>query len=262
VARACDVSIGAVRKWRYGTRRRPENPDRRIKRDCPCCFDRDLPRHAYAYILGVYLGDGHIVSTSKGCFRLSLSCANEWPGLIDASVTAMATVLPLSKVARRNRGGCTDVHSQSKHWPCLFPQHGPGMKHTRKIALEDWQEEIVATHTEEFVRELIHSDGCRALNRVRRPLQDGDRWYEYPRYFFSNASDDIRRLFTDALDQLGVDWKQSNKRIISVARARRWRGWMSSWGRSTDRSGGGVVCDGVADAVDAQRVGRAGSARG
>ena len=26
-----------------------------------------------------------------------------------------------------------------KHWPCLFPQHGPGRKHERKIRLEAWQ---------------------------------------------------------------------------------------------------------------------------
>ena len=26
-----------------------------------------------------------------------------------------------------------------KHWPCLFPQHGPGRKHERPIVLEDWQ---------------------------------------------------------------------------------------------------------------------------
>ena len=102
--------------------------------------------------------------------------------------------------------------------PCLFPQHGPGRKHTRKIALEAWQQEIVDEFTEEFVRGLIHSDGCRATNRVRRGLPSGDRWYEYPRYFFTNASDDIRKLFTDALNRLGIDWRQSNTRVISVAK--------------------------------------------
>jgi hypothetical protein len=49
-------------------------------------------------------------------------------------------------------------------------------------------------------------------------LPRGERWYEYPRYFFTNASDDIRRLFTDALDRLGIASKQSNTRVISVAR--------------------------------------------
>lgn len=192
IAHTCDVSVGAVRKWRYGTRRQPRdhtNPDRRIKQDCPRCFERDLPREEYAYLLGLYLGDGHVARTTKGCFRLCISCCDPWPGLIDAAATAMATVLPLSKVARRSRTGCTEVNSQSQHWPCLFPQHGPGRKHTREIALASWQQEIVEEYAEDFVRGLIHSDGCRAINRVRRPLNDGERWYEYPRYFFTNASE-------------------------------------------------------------------------
>ncbi|MER5474750.1 hypothetical protein [Streptomyces sp. NPDC002685] len=42
--------------------------------------------------------------------------------------------------------------------------------------------------------------------------------YEYPRYFFTNKSSDIMRLFTDTLDAVGVDWKQPNSRNISIAR--------------------------------------------
>ncbi|MCW2947603.1 MAG: hypothetical protein JWR24_4320, partial [Actinoallomurus sp.] len=109
-------------------------------------------------------------------------------------------------------------NSYSKHWACLFPQHGPGMKHTRKITPEPWQEEIIAEFVEDFIRGLIHSDGCRSMNRVKRSFRSGDRWYEYPRYFFTNESTDIRRLFTDALDRLGIAWKQSNQKTISVAR--------------------------------------------
>ncbi|MEU6034937.1 hypothetical protein ABZ801_05985 [Actinomadura sp. NPDC047616] len=92
------------------------------------------------------------------------------------------------------------------------------MKHTRKIELADWQQEIVDEHTEEFIRGLIHSDGCRSMNRVRRPLKDGDRWYEYPRYTFSNESKDIQRIFTNALDRLDIAWRQMNRKNISVAR--------------------------------------------
>lgn len=44
------------------------------------------------------------------------------------------------------------------------------------------------------------------------------RRYEYPRYFFTNVSDDIRRLCTDTLDALGVAWRQANACNISVAR--------------------------------------------
>jgi hypothetical protein len=67
-------------------------------------------------------------------------------------------------------------------------------------------------------RGLFHSDGYRGINRVRRPLIGGDRWYEYPRYLFVNASADIHRLCGQALDRLGVAWRFSKPTTISVAR--------------------------------------------
>jgi hypothetical protein len=216
VARICGVSVGAVRHWRYGNRRTDEKDEHR--RQCPRCGDRPLDRRSYSYLLGLYLGDGHIAHHRRDVLRLTIACCDDWPGLMDAAAEAIAAVMPGSSVGRLRKIGCTSVNSYSKHWACLFPQHGPGMKHTRKIVLEPWQEEITGEFTQEFVRGLIHSDGCRATNRVRRPCEDGDHWYEYPRYFFTNASDDIRLLFTDALDRLGIAWKRSNPRVISVAR--------------------------------------------
>ncbi len=35
---------------------------------------------------------------------------------------------------------CYSVSAYSRSWPCLFPQHGPGMKHTRPIYLAPWQQ--------------------------------------------------------------------------------------------------------------------------
>jgi hypothetical protein len=112
----------------------------------------------------------------------------------------------------------TEVKSYSKHWHCLFPQHGPGRKHTRKIELAEWQQVIVNRYPGDFVRGLIHSDGCRGINRVRRVLADGDHWYEYPRYQFSNKSKDILGLCGATLDQLGVAWRYARWDVISVAK--------------------------------------------
>jgi hypothetical protein len=219
VARMCDVPVGTLRHWKYGNRRAPDEEERRVKGDCPRCTNRELDRAAYAYLLGLYLGDGHIATTWKGVHRIEIACCDGWPGLIDAAAEAMSAVMPILKIGKRKHPGCTLVGSYSKHWHCLFPQHGPGMKHTRKIELEPWQREIVDEFTEEFIRGLIHSDGCRTTNRVRKALKNGsDARYEYPRYFFSNASDDIRKLYTDALDHLGIAWKQNNARNISVAK--------------------------------------------
>jgi hypothetical protein len=143
---------------------------------------------------------------------------------MDATQQALSAAMPTSSVCRVRQRGCTMIKSCSKHWPCLFPQHGPGRKHLRKIELYEWQEVIVRKCSGEFAKGLFHSDGWRGNNRVRRTLADGDHWYEYPRYQFSNESGDILRLCGEALDRLGVVWRFSRPNVISVARRRRWRG--------------------------------------
>lgn len=130
---------------------------------------------------------------------------------------AMQAFLPRNRVAVKREVNGVEmaiVSAYSKAWPCLFPQHGPGMKHTRRIRLADWQRELCDRHVRVLLRGLIHSDGCRHSNRVRV----GGREYEYPRYTFSNASGDIRGIFCDACDMLGVEWRRMNARNISVAR--------------------------------------------
>lgn len=110
--------------------------------------------------------------------------------------------------------GRRDVLHPSLAWLCLFPQHGRGRKHERRIVLDPWQREIVRACAGSFARGLIHSDGWRGLNRVRVNGKD----YAYQRYQFSNRSDDIRKLFTDACDVLGVDWRPWGRFHISVAK--------------------------------------------
>ncbi len=49
----------------------------------------------------------------------------------------------------------------------------------------------------------------------RRPR---GKTYEYPRYFFSNESDDIQAIFTTALDRVGVPWRNNRGNSVSIAR--------------------------------------------
>jgi hypothetical protein len=216
-AQICAVSIRAIRHWRYGTRRNPAVPRKRQPR-CPRCDGSPLDQEAYAYLLGLYLGDGHITRGRRDVYALSLKCCDAWPGLIADARAAMSAVMPASSVCCVQRVGCTEVKSTSKHWPCLFPQHGPGRKHHRAIALQPWQQTIVTRFPGAFARGLFHSDGCRVTNRVRRKLPGGERWYAYPRYFFYNESRDILGLCGDTLDLLGVGWRFSRRNTISVAR--------------------------------------------
>ncbi|WP_321170730.1 hypothetical protein [Embleya scabrispora] len=110
------------------------------------------------------------------------------------------------------------MKSYSRHWPCLFPQHGPGRKHERPIILESWQRDIVRAEPWALVRGLIHSDGCRNVNRTTRMVAGERKRYEYPRYLFANESTDVMRILTTTLDELGVEWKFARRNLLSVAR--------------------------------------------
>ncbi len=191
---------------------------------CPRCANPPQlpePGDAYAYLLGLYLGDGCISRNgkpAKGIWVLRIACADAWPGLLAECKRAVKFVRPDNRVCVVPSEGCSYVQAYSRHWPCLFPQHGLGRKHERQIELASWQRTITGQYPGSFARGLFHSDGCRFANRVRRPLADGDRWYEYPRYMFTNQSQDILRICGEALDQLGVSWRFSRCNTISVAR--------------------------------------------
>jgi hypothetical protein len=148
----CGVSVRAIRHWRYGSRR-SERTERGPR--CPRCDGRALDTPAYAYLLGLYLGDGHITLGRRGVYALSIICCDAWPGLSIAAEEVMVSVMPTSSVFRVAKIGCHAVKSTSKHWPCLFPQHGPGRKHKRKIELESWQQAIVTEHPGDLARGLF-----------------------------------------------------------------------------------------------------------
>jgi hypothetical protein len=102
----------------------------------------------------------------------------------------------------------------SKHWLCLFPQHGAGRKHQRTIALAAWQLRIVEEAPEPFLRGLIHSDGCRIVAGERQAT----RVREAPRYVFSNKSEDIKAPFCESCDALGVRWTRPSDREVAIYR--------------------------------------------
>jgi hypothetical protein len=182
-----------------------------------------IPRpRSYAYLLGMYLGDGWVGPTKCNAqlvIRLDLG----YPCIIDECVAAARSAIPDVRVAVHPVRGqrCVGVTSYDPRWLDVFPHWGAGMKHERPIVLADWQREIVDAHPEQFVRGLIHSDGCRCVNRFTTKLPSGRvAEYEYPRYFFSNLSADIRAIFCEHCDLLGIRWTQSNPRNISVSHRR------------------------------------------
>ncbi|MCX2969019.1 MULTISPECIES: helix-turn-helix domain-containing protein [Streptomyces] len=220
VAKRLSVPPGTVDWWLHRDRKARgiayEHPH-----DCPRCAGRDPDGPAYAYLLGLYLGDGHIISKPRH-HHLTISCTSAYPGLIDEAEAAARAVMAMPSTNRVRRQGCTEVKSYSSHWPCLLPQHGPGKKHERRITLEGWQRTITEAHPWKLIRGLVHSDGCRVTNWTTRTVAGRRKRYEYPRYLFTNKSDDIRRVFTDALTRVGVEWatlaRDGEPFNVSVAR--------------------------------------------
>jgi hypothetical protein len=166
---------------------------------------------AYAYLLGIYLGDGHITHYPR-TFRIEIYLNAKETRVIRQTVEAMRTVMPDRRVGFRYRPAVIVVNSYSQQWPRLFPQHGPGRKHCRPIVLEPWQRAILEREPEAFIRGCLDSDGCR-----HRRIVNGTN---YPAYSFTNRSEDILGLFTATCDVIGLRWTRANHETISIARRR------------------------------------------
>ncbi|MFE9361702.1 helix-turn-helix domain-containing protein [Streptomyces sp. NPDC006978] len=223
VSRQLNVPRGTVSYWLHmDGSKRGECPGAH-NAACHRCDGMDLDETAYAYLLGLYLGDGHVSQYSQHRVpNLMITLDDSWPGIQNEAEAAMRRVFPDNATCRVRKPGCHNIKVYSKHLLCLFPQHGPGKKHERAITLESWQQRIVDASPWEFVRGLIHSDGCRVTNWTTRLVGGERKRYEYPRYLFANKSDDIRKLFTDTLTAVGVEWttlaRGSDPFNISVAR--------------------------------------------
>jgi Homeodomain-like domain len=103
VGRMLGISRGTVRDWRHGKSAKHCIDPREL---CPRCGQpghdpADLAHASYAYLLGMYLGDGVISRLGR-----TRPDPNSW---------------------------CKVVVVYSNQLPCLFPQHGPGKKHLRPI---------------------------------------------------------------------------------------------------------------------------------
>jgi hypothetical protein len=205
VARRLLLPRTTVRDWRNPRNVRSPRPT------CPRCWrpsakpvvftDAD-----YAELLGLYLGDGHIVRTAR-TYRLRLFLDTKYGQVISDAEALLRRCFPYHGVGRFRTGkGTTTILSvYYSHIPCLFPQHGAGVKHDRRIELETWQEEIAAAQPWPLMRGLIRSDGCVFVNRTGP--------YEYVCYQFANLSWQIRNLFMDACDRVEVQYRAYSRDV-------------------------------------------------
>ena len=213
VGRMLGIPRSTVRNYRL----RDDPPIRRVEVKVSEPWRPEDPE-AYCYLLGLYLGDGCLIMPPRGSPRLTVTLDVNYPLIIDEAARAIARVAPTARILRSARIGRVALVAAAPIWLDAFPQHGPGRKHRRTIELLDWQTELTAAEPAALIRGLIHSDGSRCINRVKTRLPSGRcASYEYVRYFFTNYSADIRGIFCDHCDQVGIRWTQSSFKNISIA---------------------------------------------
>lgn len=173
---------------------------------------------AYAYILGMYLGDG-CISNHPRSQRIRITLDVKYPKIIERCIEKLSILVPDNAVSvvdcywetpeRGKYVSSQEVACYYKYWSQIFPQDGDGVKHERSIILKEWQEFIVDKYPLEFFTGLYHSDGSRSVNWVNGK--------NYPRYMFSNYSADILKLYTDTVEKLGLHWTTANARNIAIS---------------------------------------------
>lgn len=214
VAERTGIPRRTISGWRRGDAQ--GRPRRTTSGRCEQGHDfGELPGDLYAYLLGLYLGDGCISAAPRGVWRIRITLDARYPGIVQDGLTALSSVFPANRASIVQRPGrCVDLSLWSKHIPCLFPQHGPGRKHLRQISLTPWQTKLIADHRASLLKGLIHSDGTRTIAVERK----GSYRREAPRYSFSNRSEDIKRIFCESCDLLGVRWTRPSDREIAIYR--------------------------------------------
>jgi hypothetical protein len=89
---------------------------------------------AYCYLLGCYLGDGHLIHRPPNGWALRIAADQQYDGIAREIIAAIETTFPGRAPSRfASSSGASDV-IQVSH-PAVaraFPQHGPGHKHLRR----------------------------------------------------------------------------------------------------------------------------------
>ena len=197
ISKLTGINRSTVRGWLRGERK---SKDEFIGSASKSCNDRigsffdELKsnshfRSDYYYLLGQYLGDGHIVKTPRS-YKLRIFSSDCYGKIYDKIVDSIFTITN-NKVNYIQKQGCKEVYVYSSIIPTLFPQYGPGKKHTRKIELTDWQLDNIDYAS--LLKGLLQSDGCYYYSR--------GAWL----YNFVNCSLDIINIYRSCLDNLNIE---------------------------------------------------------
>lgn len=205
VSRRTGIPRTTIRDWRRPRYLPRANGRHGTRSHCIRCREPTGPVRwsceDYAELLGLYLGDGHITELARTS-RLRLFLDSKHQEVVSDSRDLLKRVFPCNRVGSHcaHEGRLTILQVHSKHLLCMFPQHGPGQKHLRTIALAEWQQELTRRAPWHLLKGLIRSDGCSFVNKTGR--------YRYLAYQLDNHSQDILQIFCDTCDLVGLEYRR------------------------------------------------------
>jgi intein-encoded DNA endonuclease-like protein len=207
ISKILNISRSTIRYWL-------ENKDKPIKEKFNPKQLLEEQKESYSYCLGLYLGDGYICKTRR-TYRLRIFQTAKYKNLVRLCQHNLKTILPNNKISLVDKKcNCTVISVYNNDLPLMFPQHGSGKKHERKISLKNWQKKIVDLYPKEFIKGLIHSDGCRYKRTVGK--------YTYTNYNFVNKSKDIIYLLCKYCEKLKIKYdlihRNNNTDMVNFSR--------------------------------------------
>lgn len=175
------------------------------------CYNKSAQ---YSYILGCYLGDGHISQLAR-TQRLRIFSGTAHPSIIKDQVNALNVLFDnVVNNKKSNTSNMEVIRVHNTQLDIYFPQHGLGKKHDRDVSLKQWQQDLIDKELECFVKGLIDTDGC-LYDNGRYVKHNGEKTY-LPSYQFTNKSKDVLKMYTDTLDKLGIHYTYVPKKCGSV----------------------------------------------
>lgn len=187
--------------------------------DFDAYLDTPEKRKAYSFIMAVYLCDGYInIMKNQRTYSIRLCNDTRYPNNTQEWANNLKILFPenVCNIYNPKNSNCNQVKLYSRKIIDLFPQHGAGAKHARKLTILDWQMRIISEYPEQFIRGCIQSDGC-IYQQIIKNKKGGKT--SYKRYNFVNKSEDIMDLFLSTLKLVGVNkekyWHESRQIFVA-----------------------------------------------
>jgi len=175
---------------------------KKLKNNCDINNYLSDKKLEYNYILGLYLGDGHIIKTKRSSYQIRIFLDSKYYNIVTECENNLKILFPFNKInIHKTKYNMFIVSVYSNSLKYLFPQIGKGVKHKRKIILEDFQ--IKNINHKNIIRGLFHSDGCLYKNTIIK--KEGKKYFGYY-YNFSNMSKDIVDIYCNSLDIINIHY--------------------------------------------------------